>query len=550
MAQITPDEMDTFIKQFGAAVNLQDAVEILKNLLNNGSMEDVNNFLQGHTKITPTQVEGTVNLLLVVAVGQNRIDVVQFLVETKGANANNAMETAAVGGHIQCLRYLIQKGAGVNPAGEGPTPLQLAARSGWVNCVKQLLQAGVHVNTIQNNPDRVGQAPVSAANISMRSAPRKLLFLSGGDVNPAEFHSPLFEAVRSGKVECVKLLLEHGADVNFTESHDQTALAKATIDSNLECVKLLLEAGADVNKADQHQRTTLTWAATLSNLACMNQLLEAGADVNKEDLDGQTPLFEAAYRGDALGVQLLLEAGASVNVADRGEGKLLWAAAWGGDATCMDLLLKAGAQLNTTTRTTTSPLRVSVCESSVKCLQLLVKAGADVNEVDCDGDTALWTAARKGDTACTKLLLETGADVNMTDQNGETVLMEAASLGRIQCMKLVLAAGAQVNRQTCPTLQKRNANKYTQALLLFASGQENIKLQSRNQRTVIFYPSDWENLDMRNQCRKAIRKHLLTLDPHTNFFIRVPQLKQTTEKAGLPKELVSYLLYEQELNVE
>ncbi len=64
-----------------------------------------------------------------------------------------------------------------------------------------------------------------------------------------------------------------------------------------------------------------------------------------------------------------------------------------------------------------------------------------------------------------------------------------------------------------------------------------------------FHLPDWDDPDLKNQLRKFIRKHLLTLDP-TNLFIQVPQLKQTTEKAGLPEELVSYLLYEQNLEVD
>ena len=48
-------------------------------------------------------------------------------------------------------------------------------------------------------------------------------------------------------------------------------------------------------------------------------------------------------------------------------------------------------------------------------------------------------------------------------------------------------------------------------------------------------------LDLVHQCRIAIRKHLLHLDPHSHLFGRVPQL-------GLPTTLEEYMLFDQTLD--
>ena len=45
------------------------------------------------------------------------------------------------------------------------------------------------------------------------------------------------------------------------------------------------------------------------------------------------------------------------------------------------------------------------------------------------------------------------------------------------------------------------------------------------------------DLSLKHLCRKAIRKHLLELDPHSHLFGRVPKL-------GLPTLLNEYLLYD------
>ncbi len=42
----------------------------------------------------------------------------------------------------------------------------------------------------------------------------------------------------------------------------------------------------------------------------------------------------------------------------------------------------------------------------------------------------------------------------------------------------------------------------------------------------------------------------MTLDRHTNLFIRVRQLQMTNERLGLPDHVVLYLLYEQNLEVD
>ena len=46
-----------------------------------------------------------------------------------------------------------------------------------------------------------------------------------------------------------------------------------------------------------------------------------------------------------------------------------------------------------------------------------------------------------------------------------------------------------------------------------------------------------QNLELKNLCRKAIRKHLIDLDPHTHLFNRIPKL-------GLVSLLYEYLLYD------
>ena len=52
-------------------------------------------------------------------------------------------------------------------------------------------------------------------------------------------------------IEIVKLLLEHGADINLPDNYGHTALMMASLEGNTEIVRLLLDQGADVNVQDR-----------------------------------------------------------------------------------------------------------------------------------------------------------------------------------------------------------------------------------------------------------------------------------------------------------
>src|SRR5262249_17384243 len=93
---------------------------------------------------------------------------------------------------------------------------------------------------------------------------------------------------RSGDVECVRLLVAAGADVNDQLPNGMTALILAAHSGNGEAAGLLLEKGADPN-ADGIGYTPLHAAILRSDLALANKLLAHGAKPNAQITKG-TPL--------------------------------------------------------------------------------------------------------------------------------------------------------------------------------------------------------------------------------------------------------------------
>ncbi len=395
--------------------------------------------------------------------------------------------------------------------------------------------------------------------------------------------------VEKGNIKDVNIFLESvnpnlemccGDKISFVQPASSLLLVMSAKLGFIDLVKVLVETkGADVNshlnvgELYQMESFPVEAATSKGHAECLEYLLEKGAGVNPQGGDGPIPLWWGVQHGQFECVRILVKYGADVNCTvtpsfhkDDLAEILLIVAAKRGDTRSLRLLVESGADVNQADNKGQTPLLVSAKTNDAACMQLLVEAGADVNHADFMSHTALGVAAEYMSPLCVKLLLESGANVNHIDSDGYTALYKSCMnttgvlLSKYETVvRLLFAGGAKVNL----------AWKYTPAihvlcreqvlLLMFAAGQMNVmfceyrrKPGVADVRTVTqhyFFPEDWGNLGLKNQCRKVIRKHLLTLDPHTNLFIRVPQLQQTEDREGLPKTLTSYMLYNQSLQV-
>ena len=133
--------------------------------------------------------------------------------------------------------------------------------------------------------------------------------------------TPLQIAITRGNVQAFNTLLEHGADPEIADYHQERALHFAVEQENPEFLtRLLAIDGIDINPINYMGDTPLHTAAEVGNTHTVAILLRQGdVDVNvttpqvqeSEILEGFTPLHRAAENGHWDTAIQLLEAGAN-----------------------------------------------------------------------------------------------------------------------------------------------------------------------------------------------------------------------------------------------
>ena len=124
------------------------------------------------------------------------------------------------------------------------------------------------------------------------------------------------KAIRSGDEAALLEYLTSGADLNARQRTPagRGMLGWAALSRQAGCMKLLIDHGADVNVSDCSGMTPLNYVVCYgedeNRLEEVRMLIDAGADLNKSDNRRFTPCIHGAIRGRAGAVEALLRAGA------------------------------------------------------------------------------------------------------------------------------------------------------------------------------------------------------------------------------------------------
>jgi hypothetical protein len=192
-------------------------------------------------------------------------------------------------------------------------PLYYAALCGFHDLVEHLITK--HPQDV-NADGGYYVRPLVAALAGEHFQTADLLRHNGADpdVRGRLGRNPLHAAAYSGNFEVVRVLIEyHPVAINARDTDGWTALHLASRGHHSEhssVLRLLLEHGADINVQNKGGGTPLSRASIYGALEVVRLLLGRGADVEAKGNNGKTALQKAGEKGHDKVVELLREYGA------------------------------------------------------------------------------------------------------------------------------------------------------------------------------------------------------------------------------------------------
>jgi ankyrin repeat protein len=191
------------------------------------------------------------------------------IAQLKDSRDRTPLHIAALHGHVECAKLLIQKGGDVRASDEdGRTPLIAAAQYGQAAFVEYLLGSGDVDRTAQ---DRQGNTALHWACYRKHNHIALLLLENGDDgalINAAnnDGKTALHLSSRNGLVDVTKELLQKGASVSAVDNEGLTpALCCAPNINVAQCLALILQ-----NLPESNVQSKDTYTCQYNSNAALN----------------------------------------------------------------------------------------------------------------------------------------------------------------------------------------------------------------------------------------------------------------------------------------
>ena len=236
----------------------------------------------GHTELVKILIDSgadvnqwsTYGSALQIAVGYNQVDCVKLLLPHVTATQEPCLLAANLG-YKECMKVFVDSRLDVNAKikiyeqrqRNTLTPLMKAASGNQLECIEFLIQQGASVKDLDDYGNNMLMHAAMACKYKSTVQAMEYFIKHGMDVNacnkqketvlmkvidqPYVFYGITWESTTEQNEfhsECVKLLVESGADVNKKNATGDTALNLAAKQNQLEYIKILLSAGAHINR--------------------------------------------------------------------------------------------------------------------------------------------------------------------------------------------------------------------------------------------------------------------------------------------------------------
>uniref|UniRef100_K7EZL4 Ankyrin repeat domain 61 n=2 Tax=Pelodiscus sinensis TaxID=13735 RepID=K7EZL4_PELSI len=205
----------------------------------------------------------------------------------------------------ECLRILCEKGVQTDPEMDRDykhSSLHLALYSGASQAISILIENGANID----DRNEFGKTALHIAAEHLNKEITETLITYGANINctlPTSGKTALQLAVctassKAGRVlaadiDCIRLLLMNGAEVNAQDCEGRAAIHNACLGGRKEIVELLLDYHADANTLTRHGQSPLfLFLQNRSNLRCtslLNKLLSFSYPLKLTNNRGDLP---------------------------------------------------------------------------------------------------------------------------------------------------------------------------------------------------------------------------------------------------------------------
>lgn len=336
------------------------------------------------------------------------------------------------------------------------TALMAAARNDYADTVSLLLTRG-------GSPDgetffaHTKFEPETALTMAAKKGHSQcLLQLARGynkcglSLDASTHRSALHHAIRGGHLECIRILLDHGANANYSRPPRLAPIMQAINNDHSSAIELLSQYNVDLNARGDNGSFALMFASVKGHESSIKTLVRLGADVAMIDNDGRTACLAAATYGHSSCLILLESAGADVNAVDAVGVTPLMAAAAQGDISSVEVLLNLGAYPSSVSKDGCTAANFAATNGHSGCLEALAKSGADLKERgNIRMMTSLMHAAQNGHYSCLEIVLlhEPKSYQVVISPSGSAAIHFAAWKGHTECVRLLVQHGDDINKR-------------------------------------------------------------------------------------------------------
>ena len=290
---------------------------------------------------------------------------------------------------------------------------------------------------------------------------------------------------QTSNMEAIMKLIDGGADVNFANINNDSALIFACYFQNIDIVKLLIRAGANINHQNNYGYTPLMIAQNCLNynefthdninniLEIMNLLIDSGVDINLMNKKNNNSILIAVKNSKYYGIEqikLLIEKGKiNINSSFRSNKNLLSYACYyfsiSSSYQAIEYLINLGIDINVQDKKGYTPLMYLIAKSNnittelIDCIKLLLNAKPNLDLKSNNSHNALSIACinaiKTKDSSIIKLLIRAGADVNILSNFNANCISFLSYKGpylAIQLFDLLIDNKIDLNVQSMNTL--------------------------------------------------------------------------------------------------